>query len=149
MATKWKDRSEAYKERRRAHARKKRLDNIEETRAYEREKKQRQRERRGEEINARQRENYAANSDTAKQKIYAGRVRRNPAYGMEKAVRDFERGDRSLDELNRLYGERLALMYERTIPGQPRKRNDEPRFGSGSNGGTGSERDKRTNEDED
>ncbi len=62
--------------------------------------------------NERQRENYAANRLARWEKIRAGRVRRNPVYGLQSIVDRFRRGELSHDEFDRLFSERVALATE-------------------------------------
>ena len=68
-----------------------------------------------EQVNAIQRDRYRASRSKYWDTIREGRIRRNPAYGLEKAVRDFERGLITYDELDRLYSNRLARINERNV----------------------------------
>ena len=103
-----------YKDKKRENERKRkqRARNVDHWRERERNEKRKQRERRSEEINRLARERYARNKSVERAKIYASRIKRNPALGLEYAVREFERGDRSLAELIRLYDDRLARLHE-------------------------------------
>lgn len=100
----------ANRERINAQARDRAQSNIEATR-----KKWREAKRRidPEKRRALYRDYYARNKERARQTIYAGRIRRNPAYGLDKAVNEFIRGSRSIDSLDQLYRDRLALLHEK------------------------------------
>ena len=90
-------------------------ENIEKIRELDKIKSRKRRDKYGKQINANQRKNYHASRRKYLDTIKSGRIRRNPAYGLTEALREFERGDRSIDSLNRLYSERLACLNERAV----------------------------------
>ena len=107
----WRTRNEAYKERKREKQRKAYKEDLEESRKYEREKKQRQYAANREAINERKREYYRRNKERLRKKIYANRIKRDPSIGLKTAVEKFERGELSFAELDRLYSDRLAILH--------------------------------------
>lgn len=122
-------------------------ENIEEERKRKRENKAKQRERNREKVNAKQRAYYKRYASRLRRQINEARVRREPIRGLATALREFERGDRSFDELDRLYRERLAWLNERNVcePTGARNKNSRHRQSANSRGDRASN--KRVNED--
>lgn len=116
--------SPEYREKRRLYAALKRLQEPEKATAksrrnYYKNKEQRNaqrakwaRENREREA-ANRRANYHRNKADRLAKIYAGRRRRNPLYGLEAAIRRLEEGSIKLDEFTQLYGGALAHLDEK------------------------------------
>ena len=87
-------RNERYRKRREADEKFK-----EEQREKWRAWKKAQREARGEEINAKQREHYRKDVERSRELIYSGKDRRNPTRGLAGLVRDVRSGRKSAREL--------------------------------------------------
>jgi len=100
------------KEKERATKRKYYQKHKERERARGREKKRKARARRGDEINAKNRERYAKNRVTEATKQNERRRRRLPYIGLRTAIRDCETGALDFNELIERLSRSLALSNE-------------------------------------
>lgn len=100
------------KEKERAMRRKNYWKNLEVSRAKSRRNKRSQLSKRGESINAYQREWYSRDAACNAKKQNERRRARNPHIGLRKAIRDCERGALSIYELVERVGDSFARSNE-------------------------------------